>query len=146
MSVKKYLMHADDIVLIDEVIEFKQGSIVSLTYIKPSTAFLENGELAIHKSIEMIAQTLGVYQGKLAELAGKKPRLGFLLGCRKFHIYVSSLKIGDKVQIVAKESLQDEAGFGVYDCELFANDKLGVKASLNVFSPDEKEVKRMLSE
>lgn len=146
MSVKRYLMHADDMVLVDEILEFGAGRIVSSSLIKPTTPFLQDGELGIHKSIEMMAQTLGVYQGKIAELSDKKPRLGFLLGCRKFHIYIQSLKIGDLARIVAKESLQDESGFGVYDCELFVNGALGAKASLNVFSPDEDEIKRIVSE
>ena len=56
------------------------------------------------------------------------------------------LMAGDKVVIDAACSIQDASGFGVYDCELYVNGELGARATLNVLSPDEEYVKRILDE
>lgn len=146
MSVSKYLMHTDDIVLLDEILYFDMQKITCATTIKDSMPFLNDGVFPTFKSIEIMAQTLGVYQGKMAELVGQRPRMGFLLGARKFYINKSNFKIGDKLIVHARQSLQDESGFGVYDCEIFCGDELAAKASINVFSPSEEELKRIVSE
>ena len=53
---------------------------------------------------------------------------------------------GDEVVIDAACSIQDASGFGVYDCELYVNGELGARATLNVLSPDDEYLKRILDE
>ena len=114
--------------------------------IKEDNKFLSNGKFAMHKTVEMMAQSLGIYDSKMRELKGMKFGLGFLLGSRKFEIFKPFLAAGDEVVIDAACSIQDASGFGVYDCELYVNGELGARATLNVLSPDEEYVKRILDE
>lgn len=144
MEISKFLLHGDKIILIDEITYFDIEKISSKTIIKADNDFLQDNVFPTYKSIEMMAQTLGVYQGKLAELRGLKPRIGFLLGCRKFEIFKSALQINDVIKINAVQSIQDESGFGVYDCEMFCNDELAARASLNVLSPDDEFLERIM--
>ncbi|WP_169780087.1 thioester dehydrase [Campylobacter curvus] len=146
MSLADYLPHGSAIVLIDEILEFKEGHIRTRTLIKQGNAFLENGKFAMHKAIEMMAQSLGVYDSKMRELRGEKAGFGFLLASRKFEMFRPFFEVGDEVVIDSVCSIQDESGFGVYDCELFVNGELGARAALNVMSPDEEFVERMLDE
>lgn len=146
MSLVDYLPHASKIVMIDEVLEFEIGKIRTRTFIGKDNIFLRDGKLEAYKTIEMIAQSLGIYDSKLRELKGMKSGLGFLLGSRKFEMFLPYLSVGDTVEISAACSIQDESGFGVYDCELYINGELGVRASLNVISPDDEFIKKVLDE
>ena len=146
MSLGDYLPHGTAIVFIDELLKFEDGRIKTKSIIKEDNKFLAEGKFAMHKTIEMMAQSLGIYDSKMRELKGMKFGLGFLLGSRKFEIFKPFLKIKDEVVIEAACSIQDANSFGVYDCELYVNGELGARATLNVLSPDEEYVKRILDE
>lgn len=145
--ISDYLPHSSAITLIDEILEFTPcESIKVRSVINEQTPFLEDGKFYMQKAIEMMAQSLGVYDSKMRELRGEKSIFGFLLGSRKFEIFRPYFKVGDEIVIISNCSIQDESGFGVYDSELFVNDELGARAVLNVMSPDEEFVKKALSE
>lgn len=146
MSLEDYLPHGTAIVFIDEVLKFEEGRIKTKSVIKEDNKFLAEGKFAMHKTVEMMAQLLGIYDSKMRELKGMKFGLGFLLGSRKFEIFRPFLQVGDEVVIEAACSIQDASGFGVYDCELYVNGELGARATLNVLSPDEEYAKRILDE
>ena len=146
MSLGDYLPHGTAIVFIDEVLKFEEGHIKTKSVIKEDNKFLSNGKFAMHKTVEIMAQSLGIYDSKMRELKGMKFGLGFLLGSRKFEIFKPFLMVGDEVVIDAACSIQDTSGFGVYDCELYVNGELGARATLTVLSPDEEYVKRILDE
>lgn len=146
MSLADYLPHGTSIVLIDEILEFKQDYIKTKSIIKSDNKFLQDGKFEMYKSIEMMAQALGIYDSKMRELKGLKSGLGFLLGSRKFEMFQPFLSVGDEVVIEARCSLQDEEGFGIYDCELYADGKMAAKARLNVISPNDEFVQRIVNE
>lgn len=146
MSLADYLPHGTSIVLIDEILEFKQDYIKTKSIIKSDNKFLQDGKFEMYKSIEMMAQALGVYDSKMRELKGLKSGLGFLLGSRKFEMFQPFLSVGDEVVIEARCSLQDEEGFGIYDCELYTDGKIAAKARLNVISPNDEFVQRIVNE
>ncbi|MDO5046522.1 ApeP family dehydratase [Campylobacter sp.] len=146
MSLADYLPHGSEIVLIDEILEFQTGYIKTKSVLNKRNKFLKDGKFATHKSIEMMAQALGVYDSKMRELKGLKSGFGFLLGSRKFEIFKPFLNEGEEIFIKAACSIQDESGFGVYDCELYAGKELAARATLNVLSPEDEFVQRMFNE
>ncbi|WP_170020455.1 thioester dehydrase [Campylobacter sp. RM16190] len=137
MSISDHLPHASKIVMIDEVVEFGPGKIKTRSVIKEDNIFLRDGKIEMYKAIEIMAQALGIYDSKTREAVGQKSGLGFLLGSRKFEMFIPFLSIGDEIEITSVCSIQDDSGFGVYDCELYVNGILGSRASLNVISPDD---------
>ena len=145
--ISDYLPHSSAITLIDEILEFIPcESIKVRSVINEQNPFLEDGKFMTQKAIEMMAQSLGVYDSKMRELRGEKAGFGFLLASRKFEMFKPFFEVGDEIVINSVCSIQDESGFGVYDCELFVNGELGARAALNVMSPDEEFVERMLDE
>ena len=77
------------------------------------------------------------------------PQLGFLLGSRKFSLYVDSLPVGAGLQVNVRISTSSGQGFGVFDGELhWMNAPEDIQASLpqgslvaagalNVYQPGE---------
>ncbi|QCD52732.1 ApeP family dehydratase [Campylobacter sp. RM16192] len=146
MNISDHLPHASKIIMIDEVVEFGAGKIKTRSVIKEDNGFLRDGKIEMYKAIEIMAQALGVYDSKTREESGKKSGLGFLLGSRKFEIFIPCLSVGDEVEVVSICSIQDDSGFGVYDCELYVNGILGSKASLSVISPDDDFLQKVLND
>ena len=137
--ISDYLPHSSAITLIDEILEFIPcESIKVRSVINEQNPFLEEGRFHTQKAIEMMAQSLGIYDSKMRELRGEKAIFGFLLGSRKFEIFRPYFNVGDEIVIVSKCSIQDESGF--------VNGELSARAVLNVMSPDEEFVKKALSE
>ncbi len=145
MSALNLLPHSNKMLLIDEVVEFKQDFIHTKTRINKDNAFLKNDEFATFQGVEIMAQSLGCLKSLLC--ADKEAKLGFLLGIRNFEILTPFIKSGAILHVKSKLSLQDESGFGVYECELFCeNDtslELVAKANLSVLSPNDELLKEI---
>lgn len=86
-----------------------------------------------YKSIELMAQSLGIFRG--LKQKGSGGNLGFLLGARRFNILRPY--IINEAQIKVTISMQDESGMGVYDCEIIENDALIATASISALNPSD---------
>lgn len=131
LNLARYLPHSGDMVLIDEIVEVGEDYIITKSIIANHALFLENGAMPTYKSLEMMAQSLGVFRG--IKESESKNKLGFLLGARRFEIFQSS--ISGEIVIKATLSMQDESGLGVYDCEVYCNLELVAKASISALNP-----------
>ena len=139
---ESYLPHSGAMVLIDEIIEVGEDFIITKSIVKNHTEFCEcvdsgdfgaNLALPTYKSIELMAQSLGIFRALNESGSGSK--LGFLLGARRFKIlrpYIANWAI-----IKVTLSMQDNSGMGVYDCEVFENDTLIATASISALNPND---------
>lgn len=78
--------------------------------------------------IEIMAQTIGIYAGRLQRLAGEPPVVGLLLGTRRMSLPISFFTPGDKLFCRVQKKLIERAS-GV-PCRVPAG-----SAALNVFNP-----------
>ncbi|MCR8700021.1 thioester dehydrase [Campylobacter ureolyticus] len=136
-NLENLLPHSGVMILVDEMIFVSESEIKTKSVIKDSP-FLRNGKFYTYGLIEIMAQSLGLYKSYHDKTNSKD--LAFLIGCRKFQIFKPFLKIADEVLTYAKLSMQDESGFGVYDCECSVGDLLIAKATISVFNPDKEKL------
>ena len=87
--------------------------------------------LPTYKSIELMAQSLGIFRALNEKGSGSK--LGFLLGARRFKILRPFIMREARIKVAV--SMQDSSGMGVYDCEVFENDALIATASISALNP-----------
>ena len=137
MDCRSLVPHYGDMVFVDEVLSYTQDSIFLKTTIKEENPFLKDGVLPSFALIEIMAQGVASLAGCVAKEKGEPPTIGFLLGCRKLELFCGGIEAGSTLFVNIKGSLQDENGFGVYDCELLRDEACVAKGRLNVFSPDE---------
>ena len=90
-----------------------------------------NLALPTYKSIELMAQSLGIFRALNEKGSGSK--LGFLLGARRFKILRPFIMREARIKVAV--SMQDSSGMGVYDCEVFENDALIATASISALNP-----------
>jgi len=141
---KHLLFHGNDIVLIDKVIECAENYIIVNANLNQNIPFLDtyNGVKVFrtYKSIEMMAQSLGCFQYINMSIIGEgKAKIGFLLGTRKFEIYIPHIEYNQELFIETKLSVQNDNGFGVYDSTIYigsiAENNKAASAVLSVLSP-----------
>ncbi|MSN96700.1 thioester dehydrase [Campylobacter sp. FMV-PI01] len=136
-DVKNLIPHSGVMVLVDEVVFVDDVSIITKSVIKNSP-FINDGKFLSFQLIEIMAQSLGVYKSCNDKTSAND--VAFLIGCRKFEILKPFLEIGDEILIDAKLSIQDESGFGVYDCKCYLDKILVAKASISVFNPNKEKL------
>ncbi len=140
-DVSSLISHANDMIFIDEVLEYDEKSITTKALIKEDNPFLENGSLPHFAYLEIIAQSISALAGIRAKKRGEKLALNLLLGCRDFKSYKKSLHVGAKLKIYVKENLAQEDGFGLYECYMYESETLVATGKLNVYAPNERKIK-----
>lgn len=146
------LFHGNDIVLIDKVIECSDNYIIVNANLDKDTPFLDmyNGlqVFRTYKSIEMMAQSLGCFQYINMSMQGEgKAKIGFLLGARKFDIFLPHIEYNKELFIETKLSVQNDDGFGVYDSVVYVESidekNKAASAVLSVLSPKDDFIMQM---
>lgn len=89
--------------------------------------------------IEIMAQALGVYVGMDAREAGRGPRVGYLIGVRRFHASRPLIESGRDVLVEAECRYSEPYGLGRFDCRILDGDEELVRASLTVWRPPPEE-------
>lgn len=90
-----------------------------------------------------MAQTIGIYAGRLQRLAGEPPVVGLLLGTRRMSLPISFFTPGDKLFCRVQKKFESDEGLWQFDCEVMLIERAsGVpcrvpagSAALNVFNP-----------
>lgn len=91
----------------------------------------QNFAFPTYKTIELMAQSLGIFRALNEKGSGSK--LGFLLGARRFEILRPFIVSEARTKVVV--SMQDSSGMGVYDCEIFEGENLIARASISALNP-----------
>ncbi len=137
-SVLEYLPHQPPMVLIDELIEAGDNYAVSRLVIKPDTPFVTAQGLPAWVGIELMAQTVSLFAGVRGKRLGLPPKIGFLLGTRRYHSSCAFFPLDSEVIISAKELYFGETKLGVFECRI--ESAVGtVTANLNVYEPPDLE-------
>lgn len=133
------LPHAGDMILLDDIEHWDEDSIVALARVSGDRLFVqEDGSWPVWLGIELMAQAVAAYAGLRAKSSGEQVQLGFLLGTRKFDCNVVAFPADTLLRIMARRSLEDDNGMGVFECSMQA-DNIDVRARLNVYRPRQVE-------
>ncbi len=135
-NITQYIPHSGKMVLVDEIIEFKDKSIKTRVKITKDSMFITDKGIPSYVGIEYMAQSIAAYAGSLGKKKGDAPKIGFLLGSRNYKSSCAYFENGDILNIEVTEQYIDESGLALFDCEInWADNK--ITATLNVFHPEE---------
>ncbi|MDO4937193.1 MAG: 3-hydroxylacyl-ACP dehydratase, partial [Sutterellaceae bacterium] len=88
--------------------------------------------------IELMAQTIGVFAGLKNRSQGNSPKIGFLLGTRRFETSVGFLHEGDIVDVKADCVFFGQEGLpSQFECRAEMNGNVVATANLTVYEPDD---------
>ncbi|MDO5530940.1 hypothetical protein [Sutterella sp.] len=102
---------------VDEVLSADETGAVTRTTVRAdSIAADAAGRLPAMALIEVMAQTIGVFAGRIHRLAGEGPRPGLLLGTRRMNLPVDSFAPGDVLRCTVEKAFESDEGLWQFKC------------------------------
>ena len=156
LDAEHYLPHAAPMVLIEKVLAVSEQSACCQVHVSADgvlAPFLDaQGQLPAWFVMELMAQTVGVWNGWHAEQGGSAPRLGMLLGGRGLSCSLAAFPADALLTIRTDRVLQDEK-LASFECVVsidessYANDEgrevMVAHARLNTYQPEAEELARL---
>ncbi|WP_267362163.1 3-hydroxy-fatty acyl-ACP dehydratase [Gilliamella sp. B2772] len=141
-----YLPHRTPMIMIEKVhlVDEKQ-CICSVQVTKDgilSPFLTDNYQLPNFYAIELMAQTIGVWNGYHDSQKNHSPQLGMLLGGRAIKTNLPSFELNSELIITANLVLFDSK-LANFDCDISINQQCVASGKLNVYEPDPSELDQL---
>jgi len=134
IAIEKLVLHAKPMLLLDSVQESAQDYLVCILTVRDDGLFDTNGQVPALVGIEYMAQTVAAFSGMKAVQKHEEPRLGFLLGTRKFTSNVHELPCGTALTVKAMRVVQASDGMAAFEC-IVEGETVRQTATLTVYEP-----------
>ena len=117
--IAELLSHRPPALLLERILELSSTRCVALVRIEPGAWYLQaDGSAPAWVGLEWMAQAASAFSGHRHRLAGREPRIGFLLGTRSFEALVPSFPVGMELEVEAEAIYLDETGLSAFTCEV----------------------------
>ena len=135
LPIEQLMPHTKPMVLLDRLVNWGDYFTECLVEHQCDNGFWNaHQQIPAYVGLEYMAQTIAVYSGILATLAGEGIRVGYLLGTRKFDTNQHFMHRDQPVTIRVEEQFRNDDNVAVFDCEL-TGDNLAMRAQLKVIQP-----------
>jgi predicted hotdog family 3-hydroxylacyl-ACP dehydratase len=132
--IEAVLPHRRPMILLDEIVDCDDATLVAAVSIRPTTLFLEDDSVPGHIGIEYMAQACGAFAGAEALRRGETVRIGFLLGSRRYIMHMPRFRLGDRLIVSVSLGYRDES-MATFDGRIEVAGKLAAEARLTVYQP-----------
>ncbi len=127
--------HAGRMCLLDRAIEVDSESLSAELTIRADNPFIQAEGVPGWVGIEYMAQTVAAWAGWQARQLGQPPRIGFLLGSRRYVCHQPWFALDSILTIHVQRQFQADNGLGQFDCRIHCAGELLAEAALTVFEP-----------
>lgn len=138
--VSELLPHGPQALCLDTAIRYVPGERVAARLrVRPELPLYDekSGGIPAWAAIEIMAQTVGVYVGLDARAQGRGPRVGYLIGVRRFRSEREVFAAGLELTVEADCRYSESAGLGSFDCRIRDRGETLATAALSVWRPPE---------
>ena len=126
--------------LLDRVLEFAgETAVAEYTPRREAWYADEAGAMPAWMGIELMAQTAAAHVAMQSGEHGLPPKMGALLGTRRYESAVSGFAAGLALRVRATLLLRDTSGLGAYDCAIERGGATLATATLKVFEAEDFE-------
>lgn len=137
-QVSDLVPHSGKMSLLDEIVEYDQESLRAMVHLSDDSMFVQPEGVPAWIGMEYMAQAIAAFAGLQQRRNGGAPKLGFLLGSRKYVSSVDFFRVGQSLTVHVIREMQAENGLHAFDCRL-TGDGVDVSARMTVFQPDNAE-------
>lgn len=130
-----WVPHRGPMSLLDMVEQVDEQSVVARVTVPASGLFAGAGGVQAWVGIEYMAQAVAAWSGARARSAGGSPRIGYLLGCRRYEAHVPVFAAGAVLRVEARCELIGDNGLGMFDCRVTHDDRVLAAGRLSVYEP-----------
>lgn len=135
--IAELLPHKAPMILLDRVLDIEGENLTAEVTIRPDALFCDGRRVGGWVGIEYMAQAIGALAGWLARQKGLPPRLGFLVGTRRYTSQTPWFTVGQTLHIHIQREIAAENGVSAVACRIVSPDgQLHAEAMLTVFQPD----------
>ncbi len=127
----RLLPHTGPAVLIDEILEDTDDGIRALARITATHPFFVAGHgVPVWVGIEIMAQAVAAHAGLTGQRAGRAPRMGMLLGARRYQGHVPWFAEGERLEIHAQATFGKEGGMAACECRIDCDGRTIAEATI----------------
>lgn len=129
LSPREYLPHEPPMVLVDEVVYVDENKALTKCYVNYEgvlSPFLnEDGNLPSFFSLEIFAQSVGVWNGFNQHGTGNKTKMGMVLGARDLKVKEPFFKAGSVLNIEVYKNMSDGT-LANFEGKIFVNENVSL--------------------
>lgn len=135
-TLDELLTHRPPMRLLDRVIAVSENEVLAEISVDPSSPlFVPGCGMPAYVGVEMMAQAIATIDGMKRKTGGLPPKIGFLLGCRRYHVRSTYFAEHMILRISAKMVFSDGAMFS-FECRIDDGDGAEIAAAnMNVYAP-----------
>jgi predicted hotdog family 3-hydroxylacyl-ACP dehydratase len=139
-SIEDLIPHRGTMLLLDRLLTFDNDSTIAEYVPRPDAWYAdEAGNMPAWIGIELMAQTIAAHVGLLKRRDGLSPKLGALLGTRRYTSTRAAFAFGELLHINTKMIYRDDSGLAAYECRITVGSDEIASAVLKVFEPGDFE-------
>jgi len=130
-----WVPHRGAMNLLDAVEHVDEHAIVARVRVPREGLFATAEGVPAWVGIEYMAQAIAAWSGARARQGGGSPRIGYLLGSRRYEAAVPVFEPGAALQVHAQCELMGDNGLGMFDCRVTQEGRVLASGRLSVFEP-----------
>jgi predicted hotdog family 3-hydroxylacyl-ACP dehydratase len=132
-----WVPHRGAMSLLDTVVHHDDQTIVARVRVAAGGPFAQADGVPAWVGIEYMAQAVAAWSGARARTGGGSPRIGYLLGSRRYEAAVPVFEFGAELEVFAQCELMAANGLGMFDCRITQEGRVLACGRLSVFEPPE---------
>ena len=132
-----WVPHRGAMSLLDTVVHHDDQTIVARVRVAADGPFTGADGVPAWVGIEYMAQAVAAWSGARARTGGGSPRIGYLLGSRRYEAAVPAFEFGAELEVFAQCELMGTNGLGMFDCRITQDGRVLASGRLSVFEPPE---------
>jgi len=129
--------HQGPMCLLDRVLAAEAERLSAEVVVPAQGLFCEDGGVGTWVGVEYMAQAVAAWAGWQARAAGHAPRIGLLLGTRRYRCNVPRFAAGQRLRVDIERGYQADNGLGQFECRITAAGLELASAQLTVFGPED---------
>ena len=128
-----WVPHRGAMSLLERVERVDEHGVVAWVLVPSAGLFAEPGGVPAWVGIEYMAQAVAAGSGARARAGGGSPRIGYLLGSRRYEAQVPWFEAGARLRVWAECELMGDNGLGMFDCTISQDGRVLASARLSVY-------------
>jgi len=137
-NVDELVPHSGKMSLLSSIVEYGEGWLHAEVQITSESTFAGDGGVPSWIGLEYMAQAISAYAGLQQRLNGGTPKIGFLLGSRKYLCNTDYFVLNQTLLVKVHLEMLAENGLEVFNCEL-QGEGVNASAIVNVYQPEDAE-------
>src|SRR5688500_4605857 len=115
-TIESLMPHRGLMRLLDRLVTVDDDHAVAEVDVPADGLFVQDGEVPAWVGIEYMAQTVSVWAGARAQRRGGAPRIGLLLGSRRYEAHRSGFPSGATLRIETRCEMMGAKALRMFDC------------------------------